>query len=359
MDIVNLTPHAVDIRRVDGTTITVPPSGQVARCAETRVPVESPLSGVACTRAAFGAVEGLPAPTTGKIFIVSALVLAQCAGRGDVFAPGPAVRDENGKVVGCDGLSAAPEAPAPAPVAPAPVAPEAPAPEAPAPTPAPAPAPALEAVLAALESGAPESAALFEAFVASKGGDKAAPFATKLARRAIKDGNWSLAASGLRSAVRGMDENARRAEAAAKAEAERAEAAAKAEAERAARVAAPADAVADVLRATAQSGKWGVIIIGHPRFTMEGLTEGVIARDHKLVPAGKRGVYSVYRLVPEQGTNAALVRGEGLAEEPKAAELVASVFLQANGSFVLLNARDGAAVEVWGYKRRTSRNVTL
>jgi len=211
MDIVNLTPHAVDIRRVDGTVLTVPPSGQVARCAETRTAVESPLEDISCTRATFGAVEGLPAPVTGKIFIVSALVLNQCVGRTDVFAPGPAVRDAAGKIVGCDGLSAAPEAPAAPAPAPAPEAPAAPAPA------APAPAPTAEAVLAAFETGAPNSADLFEAFVASKGGDKAEPFAFGMARRAIREGNWQKASMLLRDAVRSMDANARRAEAAAKA----------------------------------------------------------------------------------------------------------------------------------------------
>lgn len=58
------------------------------------------------TRAKYGQVENLPLPKKGTIFIVSALVLQAVPGRLDVFAPGPALRDEAGKIIGADGLSA-------------------------------------------------------------------------------------------------------------------------------------------------------------------------------------------------------------------------------------------------------------
>lgn len=106
-DFVNLTPHALNIRREDGTMLDIAPSGIVARVAETRETLPS-LGGLAVSRASYGPVEGLPAPAEGAVYIVSALVLARCAGRTDVFAPGPLIRDEAGKPVGADGLSAAP-----------------------------------------------------------------------------------------------------------------------------------------------------------------------------------------------------------------------------------------------------------
>lgn len=107
---VNLTPHALNIQRVDGTMLNIAPSGSVARVSEQRETLPE-LAGLSVTRASYGAVEGLPAPTPGTVYIVSALVLAQCAGRADVFAPGPALRDAEGKIVGAVGLSAAPAAP--------------------------------------------------------------------------------------------------------------------------------------------------------------------------------------------------------------------------------------------------------
>ena len=55
-----------------------------------------------------GAVLGLPHPRPGVYYIVSALVLAQVPNRADVFAPGPALRDADGRVVGCVGLSGTP-----------------------------------------------------------------------------------------------------------------------------------------------------------------------------------------------------------------------------------------------------------
>jgi hypothetical protein len=116
MTIINLTPHTINIERADGTLIEVAPSGTVARCAETRA--ERPaIEGVGVTLAQFGEVEGLPAPQLGKIFVVSALVLAQVPHRADVFAPGPAVRDEQGRIIGCVGLSCTPAYPQATPVA--------------------------------------------------------------------------------------------------------------------------------------------------------------------------------------------------------------------------------------------------
>lgn len=100
---VNLTPHAVNVQGY----APLAPSGAVARCAETRSDAGT-VAGVPVTVASFGAVEGLPAAQAGVYYIVSALVLAQVPERADVFAPGPALRDGDGRVVGCVGLSGTP-----------------------------------------------------------------------------------------------------------------------------------------------------------------------------------------------------------------------------------------------------------
>lgn len=111
LNIVNLTPHELNLRAANGIMVNVLRSGTVARVSEQRDALPT-VAGLSVTRPAYGAVEGLPEPQPDTIYVVSALVLARCAGRNDVFAPGAAIRDDNGKIIGADGLSAAPEVPA-------------------------------------------------------------------------------------------------------------------------------------------------------------------------------------------------------------------------------------------------------
>ena len=101
---VNLTPHSIWVTIhpdfLDDRGIEYPASGQVARVAANRA--EGPLCGMhRVIRQAFGAVEGLPAPVEGTVYIVSALVLSALAGsRPDVVAPdtGPDAIRENGQI---------------------------------------------------------------------------------------------------------------------------------------------------------------------------------------------------------------------------------------------------------------------
>lgn len=106
-EIVNLTPHELNIRVRDASQIiSVPPSGTVARCTEEREELPSPLPNIRVTRVKYGTVTGLPDPEPGKVFVVSAIVLNALGGtRPDVFCPGPGIRDAEGRIVGCDGLS--------------------------------------------------------------------------------------------------------------------------------------------------------------------------------------------------------------------------------------------------------------
>ena len=90
MKIINLTPHAVTLRDADGVDHTYPSEG-VVRVSESveaakhvaglPVPVRPPASP--------GGLSGLPDPTEGTAYIVSAMALAHPAvtGRSDVFAP--------------------------------------------------------------------------------------------------------------------------------------------------------------------------------------------------------------------------------------------------------------------------------
>jgi hypothetical protein len=116
VQIVNLTPHSINLHGTDATTpllaalvITVPPSGTVARLAVSRKACGEIVAHggirLAVSRAKFGEIAGLPVSEAGTIFVTSALV-AEAAKRADVFSPGELVRDETGNVIGANGLCA-------------------------------------------------------------------------------------------------------------------------------------------------------------------------------------------------------------------------------------------------------------
>lgn len=107
---VNLCPHVLRLRTnadnkdpiPDQTDIVVEPfKGEDGRPAPARVSTMSggalpPIEGVAVFgRTAYGAVEGLPDPKEGVIYLVSALVAGrpEVAGRDDVFVPGTGPKD--------------------------------------------------------------------------------------------------------------------------------------------------------------------------------------------------------------------------------------------------------------------------
>lgn len=102
MTMLNLTPHAINIITPAGT-VTVAPSGTVARCSQTSTPAGE-VNGIALSRTTFGAVTGLPEPVEGTLLIVSALVRAALPTRTDLASPGDLVRDAAGNPVGCKGL---------------------------------------------------------------------------------------------------------------------------------------------------------------------------------------------------------------------------------------------------------------
>lgn len=124
--LINLTPHDIVVRREDGTDVTVPPSGTVARVVGATRQVRS-FGGVPVKVDEPGRVEGLPAPQAplwdgysepppgydptpapGPVYLVSGMVLSALreakSTRDDVFAPGTgpadgAIRNERGHIV--------------------------------------------------------------------------------------------------------------------------------------------------------------------------------------------------------------------------------------------------------------------
>lgn len=97
MRLINLTPH--DINIIGGETIKS--SGVVRLSVKTEVVGE--VNGLPLTKKVFGEVEGLPEKEKGTLFIVSALV-AGAVDRDDLIVPN-VVRDDKGRIIGCDGFS--------------------------------------------------------------------------------------------------------------------------------------------------------------------------------------------------------------------------------------------------------------
>ena len=103
MKFVNLTPHEVRIINGD-SDIVIPTSGVVARAKVVQELIFN-LDGIPVYKNVYGETIGLPAPSEGVIYIVSALAAQGCSNREDVFVPNDSVRDENGKIVGCRSLA--------------------------------------------------------------------------------------------------------------------------------------------------------------------------------------------------------------------------------------------------------------
>lgn len=115
MRFINLTPHTINIRRIDGTFFTLPSEGVVR--VETKVSHFMEIEGVAFNRALYGEVTGMPTRIErGAVYIVSAMAKSAFSQALDeeygedgeeevhVTSPGELLRDGEGKPIGCDGL---------------------------------------------------------------------------------------------------------------------------------------------------------------------------------------------------------------------------------------------------------------
>ena len=107
MKIMNLTPHALTIISGENNMqkLVVEPSGIVARVAAHTENIGNITTDngfvIPLTTTVFGQVEGLPAPETGTIYVVSSLVAGRVPDRKDVFIPNESIRDDKGRIIGC------------------------------------------------------------------------------------------------------------------------------------------------------------------------------------------------------------------------------------------------------------------
>jgi len=106
MKLVNLTPHAVTLHGIDGS-VTLPPSGAIARLAVTRFPLTSVvIDGVTLevNRPTMGAVSGLPDDNYPDVLYVVSALVAEAVRRRDLVSPGELLRDSAGVIIGAKGL---------------------------------------------------------------------------------------------------------------------------------------------------------------------------------------------------------------------------------------------------------------
>lgn len=103
---VNLTKHNIVLLREDGTSITLPSTGTVARVnSESRV--VRVVNKIPITVTVWGEIVGLPEPRADTIYVASTIV-AMIVRRQDVVCPNTsplsAIRGESGEIVGVRSL---------------------------------------------------------------------------------------------------------------------------------------------------------------------------------------------------------------------------------------------------------------
>lgn len=108
--VVNLTPHEIVLmpEGPDGPTVTIPPSGRVARCDTLQTQLGTVIVdgvSVPVNQTQFGAVDDLPDPQPGVIYVVSELVAHAMPWRDDIFIVDDTVRDEQGRIIGARALA--------------------------------------------------------------------------------------------------------------------------------------------------------------------------------------------------------------------------------------------------------------
>lgn len=112
MNIVNLTPHTINIYDLDcNPLLNVAPSGLVARIAESKEDysyIEANKTAIPTAKIVLSdEVVGLPQEISDDtIYIVSLVTYLQISPRrSDVYIIGEAIRNEKGQTIGCIGLA--------------------------------------------------------------------------------------------------------------------------------------------------------------------------------------------------------------------------------------------------------------
>ena len=104
IEVINCTPHDINIILDEEKNIVIEASGIVARVSTVLSP-SGMIGEIPLSETRFGEVENLPEPKYGTRYLVSRMVMEACPNRNDLLVPGECVRDEEGKIIGCKTLS--------------------------------------------------------------------------------------------------------------------------------------------------------------------------------------------------------------------------------------------------------------
>ena len=108
MNIINLTPHCINIYDADGKEISKFESMGIARADSTETVVDH-LNDIPVVEMTYGAPVGLPDPTDDTVYIVSMLTIQAAIQVGrttsDLYTTADLVRNEQGQIIGCRKLS--------------------------------------------------------------------------------------------------------------------------------------------------------------------------------------------------------------------------------------------------------------
>ena len=103
MKIKNLTPHTVNLL-IGGERVAIEPDGPAPRLSTHEEMISNDL-GFDLVRVVYGNIENLPDPEPETMLIVSKMCCDAAPGRTDLVYPTRLVRDDQGRIVGCDALA--------------------------------------------------------------------------------------------------------------------------------------------------------------------------------------------------------------------------------------------------------------
>lgn len=104
--IINLTPHPINILKDGKAILTIPASGTLARCVQEDT-LQGDLNGIPFYATSYGNVSNsnIPEEKEGIFYVVSLIVAQAVKNRNDLLITVKPVRDEQGHIIGCEGLS--------------------------------------------------------------------------------------------------------------------------------------------------------------------------------------------------------------------------------------------------------------
>lgn len=104
MKIINLTPHAINLVRNGQIVETLPAAALPARVSVS-AEIVGEINGFEIRKNVYGQVVNLPEREEGTVYIVSALVAQAAKDRDDILVTDGAIRDADGKIIGCTGFA--------------------------------------------------------------------------------------------------------------------------------------------------------------------------------------------------------------------------------------------------------------